>query len=213
MKIYDNTKERGNVSVEVTILSLVLTFTIYNLMNVHLWSVSFNAIDYVLKPFMLLPFTLPLLIVLLHRGIYAWNNVRSLRFILQWKQGVFIPRIVEKRLPIYIVDDRSFKSELPLRKNTIVDMRLKNRNNPVLNHNVDVIKLTPNSNQVSIHYLIERANLMVKDTALKDKPITFLVDSKDDRNRMISKIWLRLIRNPYCKSAEDDIHTISKLVY
>lgn len=193
--------------------SLILSYAVFFHLNVFLWNISFNPIDYILKPFMITPFTSLFLILFIEWIKYAFNFTRELSLTIKKADGKLSFKVVEKSLPIYIIDESYLNQDLPLRNNTIVDMRIKDRDYLPYEGQLDVIKLYNHDNQVNIPYLIDKANQIIRNTALKNKPITFIVDSKKERNRTISKIWLRLIRYPNSKTAKADIHTILELVY
>ncbi|MFC3886331.1 hypothetical protein ACFOU2_23720 [Bacillus songklensis] len=192
------------------IANLIVPFSIFNFPNVHL---NFNPIDFILKPFMIIPVTGLLLTLFIEWTRYAFNHTKNLSLTIKKTGGILSLKVVKKSLPIYIIDENYFNKEFQIKNCTVVDMRIKDNGDLSFNDHLDVVKLYNYDNQVNIPYLIEKANLLIKNTALKNKPITFIVDSKKERNRTIAKIWLRLIRNPKSKSAKADIHTILELVY
>jgi len=191
----------------------MMPFIVFNFLNIHLWNISFNPVDFILKPFMIVPVTSLLLALFTEWTIYAFNYTKKLNLIIKKRDGRLSLKVVEKSLPIYIIDQDYFNEEFQIKSNTVVDIRIKDKGQLSFNNHLDVIKLYSYDNQVNLPYLIEKANLLIKDTALRNKPITFIVDSKKEKNRAISKIWLRLILNPKSKSANADIHTILRLVY
>jgi len=194
------------------ISSMLIPFAILNYFNVYIWNMSFNPVDFVLKPLILAPVVSLLLALLTEWGIYAYNYVKRLSLTVKKQNGRFSLKVVEKSLPIHVID-QSYLNEFQIKSGTIVDMRIKDRNSLSFDPSIEVIKLFSHDQQVNIHYLLENANLLIQSTALKNKPITFIVDSKKERNRTITKIWLKLILNPNSKSANDDIHTIKRLIY
>jgi hypothetical protein len=194
------------------ISSMLIPFAVLNYLNVYVWNVSFNPVDFVLKPVILIPVASLLLAIFTELGIYACNYVKRLSLTINKRNGRFSFKVVEKSLPIHVID-QSYLKEFQINSGTIVDIRIKDRNPLSFDHPIEVIKLFNHDQQVNIPYLLENANLLIQSTALKNRPITFIVDSKKERNRTISKIWLKLILNPYSKSSIDDIHTIERLVY
>jgi hypothetical protein len=188
-------------------------FVVFNYLNIHVWNIHFNPVDFILKPFMIIPVASLLLALFTEWTIYAFNYTKKLSLTIKKRDGRLSLKVVEKSLPIYIIDQSYFNEEFQRKSNTVVDMRIKDKDHLSFNDHVDVVKLYSYDHQVNIPYLIEKANLLIEDTALKNKPITFIVDSKKERNRTISKIWLRLILNPKSKSAKTDIHTILGSVY
>ncbi|HWO97529.1 MAG TPA: hypothetical protein VNM45_14575 [Bacillus sp. (in: firmicutes)] len=190
--------------------NLIIPFVIFIFLNVHS---SFNPIDFILKPFIVIPATSLLLILFIEGARYVFNYAKELRLIIKKTDGLLSFKVVKKSLPIYIMDENYFNKEFHIKNSTVVDMRIKDNDNLSFNDNLNVVKLYNYGNQLNIPYLVEKANLLIKDTALKNKPITFIVDSKKERNRTIAKLWLRLIRNPKSKSAKADIHTILELLY
>lgn len=192
---------------------LIFTYGTINLLNVHLWDVSFNPIDSILKPFMIVPFSYLFITLFINRTTYVFNHLKQLSLIIKKHDGKFRLKLVEKNLPVYIIDESYLNKNLDIQNTLLVDMRIKNTDHLSFKDNLDIFKLYDNQNHVSIRYMINRANLIIKNTAFKDKSITFIIDSKKERNRTISKIWLRLIRNPKSRSAKDDIHTILNMVY
>ncbi len=195
------------------ITSLMISFAIFNFLNIHLWNISFNPIDFILKPFMIIPVMSLLLALFTEWTRYAFNYTKKLSLTIKKGNGKLSLKLVEKSLPIYVIDQSYFNKEFQIKSNTVVDMRIKDKDNLSFNNHSDVVKIYSYDNQVNISYLIEKANLLIKNTSLKNKPITFIVDSKKERNRTISKIWLRLILNPKSKSAKADIHTILGSIY
>lgn len=194
--------------------STIMSYTIYNLVNIHVWNLSFNPIDFILKPFLIIPAMSLLLPLIFEWTGYAYRHAKALRLTIKKSGHKLSLKIVEKSLPIYIIDESYFNTEFELKNNTtIVDMRIKDNKHLSIKEDLEIVKLYNHGHQVNIPYLIEKANLLIKNTALKNKPVTFIVDSKKERNRTISKIWLRLIRNPRSRSATADIHTILELVY
>ncbi len=194
------------------ISSMLIPFAVLNYFNVYIWNMSFNPVDFILKPIILAPIASLLLALLTEWGIYAYNYVKRLSLTVQKQNGRFSLKLVKKNLPIHVID-QSYLNEFQIKDSTIVDMRIKDRGSLSFDPSIEVIKLFNHDQQVNIHYLLENANLLIQSNALKNKPITFIVDSKKERNRTISKIWLKLILNPNSKSAKDDIHTIKRLVY
>lgn len=192
------------------IANLIMPFAIFSSLNVHL---SFNPIDFILKPFIIIPVTCLLLTLFIEWIRYAFNYTQKLSLTIKKTDGLLSIKVVKKSLPLYIIDENYFNKEFQIKNSTVVDMRIKDNDTLSFNDNLDVVKLYNYGNQVNIPYLIEKANLLIKNTPLKNKPITFIVDSKKERNRTIAKIWLRLIRNPKSKSAKADINTILELVY
>ncbi|WP_416148316.1 hypothetical protein ACM26V_19140 [Salipaludibacillus sp. HK11] len=188
----------------------MITYGVTHLMNLQLWNLPFNPIDYVLKPFMIIPFTYIFIRLLINWTTYTWNRLKQLRFVYN---GKFIFKVVEKRLPIYMIDESYLNKGYHINGNIIVDMRIKNTGNQLFKDDIDVVKLYNKNNHINIRNLIEKANLIIRDTAYKGKAITFLIDSKEERNRMVANIWLRLICNPHSKSTKGDIDTILNLVY
>ena len=210
--VKDKSKREAYSPVIYIMISIIIPFVVFNLLNVYLWNISFNPIDFILKPFMITPVAVLLLTLFLEWTRYAFNYARNLSLTIKKTNGTLSLRVVEKSLPIYIMDESYFNKDFKITDNTIVDMRVKD-NNLSLNDHLNVVKLYNHDNQVNIPYLIDKAHQIIKDTAFKNKPITFIVDSKKERNRSISKIWLRLIRNPNARNANADIHTILELVY
>ncbi|KAA9014539.1 hypothetical protein [Niallia endozanthoxylica] len=194
------------------ISSMLIPFAVLNYFNVYIWNMSFNPVDFVLKPLILAPVASLLLALLTEWGIYACNYVKRLSLTIKKQNGRFSLKVVEKSLPIHVIN-QSYLNEVQIKNSTIVDMRIKDQDSLSFDPSIEVIKLFNHNQQVNIHYLLENANLLIQSNALKNKPITFIVDSKKERNRTISKIWLKLILNPNSKSAKDDIHTIKRLVY
>lgn len=195
------------------ILNLIMPFAIFNFFNIHLWNISFNPVDFILKPFLIIPFASLLLVLFTEWTIYAFNYMKKLSLTIKKREGRLSLKVVEKSLPIYVIDQSYFNEEFQLKSTIVVDMRIKDHDHLSFNDHLDVIKLYNYDNQLNILDLIEKANLLIKNTTLKKQPITFIVDSKKEKNRTISKIWLRLICNPNSKSAKADIHTILELVY
>ncbi|MFD0767584.1 hypothetical protein ACFQZ1_01410 [Bacillus sp. CGMCC 1.60114] len=195
------------------ILNLIMPFAILNFLNIHLWNITFNPIDFILKPFMIIPFASLLLALFTEWTIYAFNYMKRLRLTIKKRKGRLSLKVVEKSLPIYVIDQSYFNEEIQLKNTLVVDMRIKDHDHLSFSDHLDVIKLYNDDNRLNILDLIEKANLLIKNTALKENLITFIVDSKKEKNRTISKIWLRLICNPSSKSAMADIHTILELVY
>ncbi|WP_377802191.1 hypothetical protein [Bacillus benzoevorans] len=194
--------------------SLMAPFTLFNYLNIHFWNISFNPVDFILKPFMIIPVVSLLLAVFTELAIYACTFAKKLSIrIKKGYDGKISLKIVEKSLPIYIIDQNYFNGEFQMDGHTVVDMRIKDRTHLSFGEQTNVVKLFSYDQQINIPVLLEKANLLIKDTALKKKPITFIVDSKQERNRTISKIWLRLILNPASRSAKTDIDTILQLVY
>ncbi|WP_338450377.1 hypothetical protein R4Z09_30640 [Niallia oryzisoli] len=192
------------------ISSMMIPFAVLNYLNVYIWGISFNPVDFVLKPVILIPVASLLLALFTEWGIIACNYVKRLSLKIKKQNGSFSLKVVEKNLPIHVID-QSYLNQI--QRGTIVDMRIKDRDPLSFDQHVEVIKLFSPDQKVTIPSLLESANLLIQSTALKNKPITFIVDSKKERNRTISKIWLKLILNPKSKSAKDDIHMIEKLVY
>jgi hypothetical protein len=192
------------------LLNLAMPFATLNFLNIHLWHIQFNPVDFILKPFMIIPIASLLLALFTEWTIYAFNYMKKISFIVRKRDGRLSLKLVEKSLPIYIMDQNYFDEEVQLKSTTIVDIRIKDCKHLPFHNHADVIKLY--NHQLTIPELIEKANLLVKNTALKNKPIIFIVDSQKERSRTISKIWLRLICNPGSKSAKADIHTILQLV-
>ncbi|UCZ53431.1 hypothetical protein LGQ02_01115 [Bacillus shivajii] len=197
-------------AISTTIMSMVLTYAVFNLLNIHVWAIAFNPIDYILKPFLIFPAAVLLLTLFMQWTSNALNDIKEILIIKRGK-FIFFPSLA-KSLPIQIID-HSFLEEYDPSGNVLVDMRMKDMEALPFDDNVDIVKLYNDDHHVDVPSLVERANRLIKETALRNKPITFIVDSKRDRSRTISKIWLRLIRNPNAKSAKEDIHTISQLVY
>lgn len=194
--------------------SLMIPFTLFNLLNIHFWNISFNPVDFILKPFMIIPVVSLLLALFTELAINAFVYAKKLTIRIQKKyDGRISLKVVEKSLPITIIDQSYFNEEFEIQGRTVVDMRIKDRASLSFAENIEVVKLFNYDHQINIPYLLEKANLLIKDTALKKKPIIFIVDSKKERNRTISKIWLRLILNPASKTAKNDIDTILQLVY
>jgi hypothetical protein len=195
------------------ITSLTTPFVVLNYLNIYILNISFNPVDFILKPFMIIPVASLLLALFTEWTIYAYNYTKKLSLTIKKRNGRLSLKIIEKSLPIYIVDKDYFNEDSQIKSNTVIDMRIKDNDKLSLDEHLDIVKLYSYDNQVNIPYLIEKANLLIKNTALKNKPITFIVDSKKGRDRTISKIWLRLILNPKSKSSKADIHTILELVY
>ncbi len=194
--------------------SLMIPFTLFNLLNIHFWNISFNPVDFILKPFMIIPVVSLLLALFTELTIKTFVFAKKLSIRIQKKyDGKISLKIVEKSLPITIIDQSYFNEDFQSEGHTIVDMRIKDRAPLSLAEHIEVVKLFNYDHQINIPYLLEKANLLIKDTALKKKPVIFIVDSKRERNRTISKIWLRLILNPASKTAKNDIDTILQLVY
>lgn len=194
--------------------SLMVPFTLFTLLNIHFLNISFNPVDFIIKPVMVIPFVSLLLAVFTELAIHAYTFAKKLSIqIKKDYEGKISLKIVEKSLPIYIIDQSYFNGEFQADGHTVVDMRIKDRTRLSFSEHTNVVKLFTFDQQINIPALLEKANLLIKDTALKKKPITFIVDSKKERNRTISKIWLRLILNPASKSAKNDIDTILQLVY
>jgi hypothetical protein len=195
------------------ITSLIIPFVAFNFLNIHLWNIRFNPVDFILKPFMIIPIVSLLLALFTEWTIYVFNYIKKLSLTIKKREGRLSLKVIEKSLPIYIIDQSYVNEDLQIKSNIVVDMRIKDHDHLSFHDHLDVVKLYRYDHQVNIPYLIEQANFLIKNTALKNKPITFIVDSKKERNRTISKIWLRLILNPKSKSAKADIHTILGLVY
>jgi len=196
------------------VTSLILPFAVFNYLNIQIWNVDFNPVDFILKPFMIIPLASLLLALLTEWIINAFHFTKQLSLKIRNKNGRLSIKLVQKSLPIYMVDENYFKEEAAqMRSQTIVDMRIRDRKKLPFHHDLNVITLYSYDNEVNINYLVEKANLLVQNTAFKNKPITFIIDSKKEKNRTISKIWLRLICNPKSKSADSDIHTILDNVY
>ncbi|MCQ6276677.1 hypothetical protein JMM81_17345 [Bacillus sp. V3B] len=193
--------------------NLIMTFAAFNFLNVYLWNISFNPVDFILKPFILIPVTSLLLTLFIEWTGYAFRYTQNLSLTIRKTGGILPLKIVKKSLPICIIDESYFNKEFQIKNGIVVDMRIKDNDNLSFSDHLDVVKLYNYDRKVNIPHLIEKANLLIKNTALKNKPITFIVDSKKEKNRTISRIWLRLIRNPKSKSAKADIHTILTLVY
>jgi hypothetical protein len=194
--------------------SLMIPFTFFNLLNIHLWNISFNPVDFILKPFMIIPVVSLLLALFTELTINAFVYAKKLTIRIQKKyDGGISLKVVEKSLPITIIDQSYLNEDFQFEGRTVVDMRIKDRASLSFAEHIEVVKLFNYDHQINIPYLLEKANLLIKDTALKKKPIIFIVDSKKERNRTISKIWLRLILNPASKTAKNDIDTILQLVY
>lgn len=212
---YLNRSMRKEYFVMLYILtSLMVPFTLFNLLNIHFWHISFNPVDFILKPFMIIPVVSLLLAVFTELTIHACTFAKKLSIRIQKSyDGKISLKIVEKSLPIYIIDQSYLNGEFQLNGQTVVDMRIKDRAQLSFGEHTNVVKLFSYDQQINIPAILEKANLLIKDTALKKKPITFIIDSKKERNRTISKIWLRLILNPAAKSAKTDINTILQLVY
>jgi len=194
------------------ISSMLIPFAALNYLNVYVWNVSFNPVDFVLKPVILAPVASLLLALLTEWGIHACNYVKRLSLTIYKRNGRLSLKVVEKSLPVHVID-QSYLKESQITSGTIVDMRIKDCNPLSFNPHIEVIKLFDQNQQVNIPYLLENANLLIQSTALKNMPITFIVDSKKERSRTISKTWLKLILNPKSKSAKEDILTIERLVY
>nr|WP_295971516.1 hypothetical protein [uncultured Bacillus sp.] len=194
--------------------SLLIPFSIFNFLNIHLWNISFNPVDFILKPFMIIPFVSLLLALFTEWTFYAFHYAKKLSIRIKRREGKLSLKVVEKSLPIYIIDQSvMMNDDFEMKGQTVVDMRLKDRNPLSFPDHIEVMRLYGFDRQMNIPSLLEKAHLLIRDTALKKKPITFIVDSKKERNRTISKIWLRLIVNPAAKSARTDIDTILQLVY
>ncbi len=196
------------------VISLVMTYTVYNCLNLFVWDNGLNPIDSVIKPFLLFPLISLLGALTVDFSRLTYSYVKNVRFSLKRKNGSFQFKVFERTLPIYIVDNNSYLNlNLKNKNSRVVDMRINNHDNIDIETNRNIIKLSNICKQQSIRDFIEKANLIVQNTDLKDESIIFIVDSQRDRNRTISKIWLRLIRSPNSKSSNKDISTISKLVY
>lgn len=194
--------------------SFMVPFTAFNLLNIHFWNIGFNPVDFIIKPFMIIPVASLLLALITEWTIHALAFVKKLTIrIKKTYDGRLSFKIVEKSLPIMIIDQSYFNEDFQKKGYTIVDMRVKDRAPLAYTDETKIIKLFHYGQQINIPYLLEQANLLIKDTALKKKPVLFIVDSKKEKSRTISKIWLRLILNPAAKTAKQDINTILQLVY
>ncbi|MDG5788029.1 hypothetical protein QA612_11060 [Evansella sp. AB-P1] len=54
-------KWRAHAVVYFLLLGTLITYVFYTFMNIHIWSITFNPIDFILKPFMIVPISLLLL--------------------------------------------------------------------------------------------------------------------------------------------------------
>lgn len=192
--------------------SSVLTFLIYSLVNHYYYHLSFNPVDFIIKPFLIIPAACLLLPLLAEWAGLAIHFRKMLGLRIEHSGGKLSLKLIEKPLPIYIVDEDHFTGAHTNHR-LIVDMRIKDQRHLPLAETMEIIKLTHFQHPVNIPDLAEKANQIIKDTAMKNKPITFIVDSQKNRSRTISKIWLRLIRNPRSRSATSDIDAILQLVY
>ncbi|WP_071393144.1 hypothetical protein [Bacillus tuaregi] len=194
------------------ITSMMIPFAVLNYLNVYIWNISFNPVDFVLKPFILVPAASLFLALLTEWTVIVFGYMKRLSLKIKKQNGRLSLKIVERSLPIHVID-QSYLKQFNITSGTIVDMRIKDCDPLMIEDQIEVVKLFDQQQKVSVPYLIERANLLIQTTTFKNKPIIFIVDSKKERNRTISRIWLKLILNPTSKSAQEDIHTIEKLVY
>ncbi|MDQ0256057.1 hypothetical protein J2S74_003456 [Evansella vedderi] len=203
---------KNNTVAKHMTITLMITFGAFNV-GALMGNSVFSPVDTLIKPFIIMPISFLIITFLIKWTSSTFNHLKQLSLTLHKKNGIVYPRIVEKNLPIKIIDESYLKKDFHFGNNILVDMRMKNNLNVTIKDEIDVVKLYNSGNQMNIPYLIERANLLMKDTSLKDKSIIFIVDSHDERKRTISKIWLRLIRNPYSTSAKEDYQKIKDLVY
>lgn len=202
-----------SLAVLYVLANLIMPFVAFYFLNVRVWNISFNPVDFVLKPLIVFPITILLLTLLLDGTRYAFYSLYELSQNIKQAGSILPFKATKKNLPIYIIDETYFTREFQSSNSIVVDMRIKDRANLVFHDNLDVVKLYTSDNQVNIPYLIEKANLLIRRTAILNQPIIFIVDSKKERSRTISRLWLKLICNPKSRSAQADIHTILKLVY
>ena len=190
------------------LISLIVPFVGLNYLNIEIFNIGFNPVDFILKPFMIIPVTSLLLALLTEWTIYAVKYIKNLKLSIKKRYGHISIKLVKKSLPITIIDESYFNEEFQKKNMIIVDMRIKDHKPLSFHDDLNVLKLFRYDQHLNIPYLLEKANSLIQDTALKNKPITFIVDGNKERNRTISKVWLRLICNPHSKSADDDIHTL-----
>ena len=193
--------------------SLFMPFAIYSFMNVHVWNIGFNPVDFVIKPFMTVVAASIFLAFLTEWTLFAVNYIKRLNVKIRKRDGRISLKVVEKKLPIQMIDENLYSKEFEPKGHVIVDMRIKDKANLPFDDHLNVVKLYDHAYKMNIFELVQKANLLIKETALKNKPITFIVDSKQERQRMVSKVWLRLILNPQSKHAHNDLQMIQKLVY
>ena len=117
---------------------------------------------------MIIPVVSLLLALFTELTINAFVYAKKLTIRIQKKyDGGISLKVVEKSLPITIIDQSYFNEEFQFEGRTVVDMRIKDRASLSFAEHIEVVKLFNYDHQINIPYLLEKANLLIKDTALK----------------------------------------------
>jgi hypothetical protein len=104
--------------------SLMIPFAVFNFLNIYSWNISFNPVDFILKPVMIIPVASLLLALLTEWTILAFNYTKRLSVKIKKADGRFSLKLVERSLPIYIIDQNYLNEDFQIKSKTVLDMRI-----------------------------------------------------------------------------------------
>ncbi|MBU9710719.1 hypothetical protein [Evansella tamaricis] len=155
---YEETNSDSFIAVVYLVTSFIITYGAVTFWNTYIWHIPFNAVDYLVKPFLLLPLAVGILAI-----IFNWTSLlyRELESFLYISVGSWIFYHFNQQIPFTVIDEAQHRIG-KVNYHFLEDMCLENgerislKNRKIVSHQQPFYVCEKTGRSVSPSFMMQR---------------------------------------------------------